>query len=32
MMIHVDPTRLFYVATFVMGMIGGAAAGFVWMI
>ena len=32
MTVHVDPTRLFYVATFVTGMIGGAAAGLIWMI
>lgn len=32
MMMHAGPAWLFYVATFVTGMIGGAAAGLVWII
>jgi hypothetical protein len=32
MIMKVFPARLFYVATFVTGMLGGAAVGLVWTI
>jgi hypothetical protein len=32
MMLHIDAVRLFYVATFFTGMVGGAAVGLAWMI
>jgi hypothetical protein len=32
MMMQTAHARLFYVATFVTGMLGGAAVGLVWMI